>query len=102
MIYYINKFIKDSISFLLFCLIVVLFLFSDQVKNLSIFTKVPGSFLNVNTIFLSIILEAIPFYFIRSKTNYNGSTVPLIKIQKLSLIAAPKQPYVFDAGVKIE
>jgi len=36
------------------------------------------------------------------KTNYNGSTVPLIKIQQLSLISAPKQPYVFDAGVKIE
>src|SRR6476646_7626461 len=61
MVYYINKFIKGSISFLLFCLIMVLFLFSDQVKNLSIFSKVPGSFFNVNTIFLSIILEAIPF-----------------------------------------
>ena len=61
MVYYINKFIKGSIVFLLFCLIMVLFLFSDQVKNLSIFNSVPGSFLNVNTIFLSIILEAIPF-----------------------------------------
>jgi putative membrane protein len=36
------------------------------------------------------------------KTDYNGSTVPVIKIQQLSLISAPKQPYVFDAGVKIE
>jgi uncharacterized repeat protein (TIGR03943 family) len=36
------------------------------------------------------------------KTNYNGSTVPVLKIQQLSLIAAPAQPYVFDAGVQIE
>jgi uncharacterized repeat protein (TIGR03943 family) len=36
------------------------------------------------------------------KTNYNGSTVPVIKIQQLSFIAAPAQPYVFDAGVQIE
>ncbi|MCQ6280784.1 TIGR03943 family putative permease subunit [Bacillus sp. EB600] len=36
------------------------------------------------------------------KSNYNGSPAPLLKIQQLSLIAPPPQPYVFDAGVQIE
>src|SRR6476661_5496894 len=52
---------KNSLVFLLFCLFLLLFLFSEEVKNFSLFTTIPNSFLNVNTIFLSIILEAIPF-----------------------------------------
>ncbi|WP_416826190.1 permease [Ectobacillus polymachus] len=58
---HIQKFMKDSIGFLLFFLIISLFLFSEEVKNFSVFHKIPDSFLNVNSIFLSIILEAIPF-----------------------------------------
>lgn len=38
-----------------------LFLFAEEIKNISIFSRIPTSFFNVNTIFLSIILEAIPF-----------------------------------------
>jgi uncharacterized membrane protein YraQ (UPF0718 family) len=38
-----------------------LFLFAELIKNISLFNRIPNSFFNVNTIFLSIILEAIPF-----------------------------------------
>lgn len=58
---FINKLFKDSIVFLLFCLFLFLFLFANELKNISFFTRIPSMFFNVNTIFLSIILEAIPF-----------------------------------------
>ncbi|WHY88744.1 permease [Neobacillus novalis] len=56
-----TKFIKGSFSILLFSLFIFLFLFAELVNKLAIFDKFPGAFFNVNTIFLSIILEAIPF-----------------------------------------
>ncbi|WP_141432304.1 permease [Bacillus sp. 03113] len=52
---------KDCFIFLLFCLFLFLFLFSERVTNNSIISNVPPLFLNVHTIFLSILLEAIPF-----------------------------------------
>lgn len=60
-LFYLTKFIKGSLSILLFSLFVFLFLFAELVNKLAIFNKFPGAFFNVNTIFLSIILEAIPF-----------------------------------------
>ena len=36
------------------------------------------------------------------QTQYNGETIPVIKINQLSKITAPQQPYVFDVGIKIE
>ena len=36
------------------------------------------------------------------KTQFNGDTIPIIKIDHLLKIAPPQQPYVFDVGVKIE
>ncbi|MFC0027279.1 TIGR03943 family putative permease subunit [Neobacillus cucumis] len=36
------------------------------------------------------------------QTQYNGETIPVIKINQLSRITAPQQPYVFDVGIKIE
>ncbi|WP_026567127.1 TIGR03943 family putative permease subunit [Bacillus sp. UNC41MFS5] len=36
------------------------------------------------------------------QTQFNGETIPVIKINQLSKITAPQQPYVFDAGIKIE
>ncbi|MEH7120743.1 permease [Neobacillus vireti] len=57
----INRMVKDSLVFLLFCLFLFLFLFAEEFKDLSFFNRIPGMFFNVNTIFLSIILEAIPF-----------------------------------------
>ena len=36
------------------------------------------------------------------QTQFNGETIPVIKISQLSKITAPKQPYVFDVGVRIE
>ncbi|WP_256358265.1 TIGR03943 family protein [Bacillus sp. sid0103] len=36
------------------------------------------------------------------QTQYDGGTIPSIKIKQISKIATPKQPYVFDAGIQIE
>ncbi|MDR7240840.1 TIGR03943 family putative permease subunit [Neobacillus drentensis] len=36
------------------------------------------------------------------QTQYDGGTIPTINIKQISKIAAPKQPYVFDVGIKIE
>ncbi|MEH7336790.1 TIGR03943 family protein [Neobacillus drentensis] len=36
------------------------------------------------------------------QTQFNGETIPVIKISQLSKITAPQQPYVFDLGIKIE
>lgn len=36
------------------------------------------------------------------KTQYDGETIPIIKIKQILKIAVPKQPYVFDVGVKID
>ncbi|MBT2728531.1 TIGR03943 family protein [Bacillus sp. ISL-75] len=36
------------------------------------------------------------------QTQYEGGSIPIIKIKQISKIEAPKQPYVFDAGVLIE
>ncbi|MEH7334846.1 permease [Neobacillus drentensis] len=60
---FINKMVRDSLVLLLFCLFLLLFLFAEELANLSFFTRLPSTFFNVNTIFLSIILEAIPFIF---------------------------------------
>ncbi|MBT2725123.1 MULTISPECIES: permease [unclassified Bacillus (in: firmicutes)] len=58
---YLNKLLKDIFCILLFGLFMILFLFAEEIKNISFFNRIPSSFLNINTIFLSIILEAIPF-----------------------------------------
>ncbi|MCM3727904.1 TIGR03943 family protein [Neobacillus cucumis] len=36
------------------------------------------------------------------ETQYNGEDIPVIKIDQLSKITPPKQPYVFDVGIRIE
>ncbi|MFB5196913.1 TIGR03943 family protein [Neobacillus sp. KR4-4] len=36
------------------------------------------------------------------QTQFNGETIPVLKIDQLSKISAPQQPYVFDSGIKIE
>ena len=61
---YIKKFLGDWLIFIIFILFMSLFLFAEEIKNISIFNRIPNSFFNVNTIFLSIILEAIPFILI--------------------------------------
>ncbi|WP_256237074.1 permease [Bacillus sp. EB600] len=61
MIVALRRIIRDWTVFLLFSIFVLLFLFAEEIRTNSIFTKIPSSFFNVNTIFLSIILEAIPF-----------------------------------------
>jgi uncharacterized protein len=58
---YLNKLLKDIFCILLFGLFMILFLFAEEIKNISFFNRIPSSFFNINTIFLSIILEAIPF-----------------------------------------
>ncbi|WP_255286480.1 TIGR03943 family protein [Bacillus sp. AFS076308] len=36
------------------------------------------------------------------QTQFNGEDIPVLKIDQLSKITPPKQPYVFDVGIKIE
>ncbi|MEH7415108.1 TIGR03943 family protein [Neobacillus drentensis] len=36
------------------------------------------------------------------ETQYNGEDIPVLKVDQLLKITAPKQPYVFDVGIKIE
>lgn len=52
---------KDLLGIGLLLIFLLLFLFSDQVSDLAFIETVPNAWLNVNTIFLSIVLEAIPF-----------------------------------------
>ena len=61
---HIKKFLGGWLIFIIFILFMSLFLFAEEIKNISIFNRIPNSFFNVNTIFLSIILEAIPFILI--------------------------------------
>jgi uncharacterized protein len=56
-----TRMIRDWTIFLLFCVFVFLFLFAEEIRTNAIFNRIPSSFFNINTIFLSIILEAIPF-----------------------------------------
>jgi putative membrane protein len=37
-----------------------------------------------------------------AQTQYEGSTIPIIKIKQISKISAPQQPYVFDVGIQLE
>ncbi|MFE7065060.1 permease [Sutcliffiella sp. NPDC057660] len=53
-----NNLLKDIIGLLLIGFFLYLFFFMDM-KDFS--EKIPGSLLNVNTIFLSIVIEAVPF-----------------------------------------
>lgn len=53
-----NNLLKDTIGLLLIGFFLYLFFFMDM-KDFS--EKIPGSWLNVNTIFLSIVIEAVPF-----------------------------------------
>jgi uncharacterized membrane protein YraQ (UPF0718 family) len=54
---------KESIAILLFLLFIFLFLFSPQLKEL-LPSQLPDNLFNLNSIFLSIILEATPFILI--------------------------------------
>ncbi|MFP5111873.1 permease [Bacillaceae bacterium C204] len=58
---YLMKLLKDVICILLFGFFMLLFLFAEEMKDISFFNRIPSTFFNINTIFLSIILEAIPF-----------------------------------------
>jgi len=59
-----NKILKDSFVLLLLFLFLSLFFFAEQIKNIAFFNRIPSAFTNINTIFLSIVLEAIPFILI--------------------------------------
>lgn len=52
---------KITIVNLIFLLLIYLFFSSDQINNLGIIHLIPNDLFNVNTIFLSIMIEAIPF-----------------------------------------
>ncbi|UTR14551.1 permease [Salipaludibacillus sp. LMS25] len=52
---------KDLLGLALLLLFLILFLFSDRVSTSDYAEALPSAWINVNTIFLSIVLEAIPF-----------------------------------------
>jgi len=52
---------KDLLGLALLLLFLILFIFSEQVSNSEQLENLPNAMLNVNTIFLSIVIEAIPF-----------------------------------------
>ncbi|WP_416149628.1 permease [Salipaludibacillus sp. HK11] len=52
---------KDLLGLGLLFLFLILFLFSEQVSNSEQIESIPNALINVNTIFLSIVIEAIPF-----------------------------------------
>ncbi|MFA9556053.1 permease [Evansella sp. AB-rgal1] len=52
---------KDLLGFGLLLLFLILFLVSDRLNDNETLNNLPGDWINVNTIFLSIVLEAIPF-----------------------------------------
>ncbi|MBU9724047.1 MULTISPECIES: permease [Bacillaceae] len=56
-----NNFFKDLIGLLLLFFFLILFLMSDTLNNNEMLNDIPRAWINVNTIFLSIVIEAIPF-----------------------------------------
>lgn len=52
---------KDLLGLALLLLFLILFIFSDQVSTTEQIDSLPNAMINVNTIFLSIVIEAIPF-----------------------------------------
>ncbi|MGC4376567.1 permease [Fictibacillus sp. Mic-4] len=52
---------KDVIGICLFLMFLVSFLFTEQIKQDPLMAKLPKMFVQFNTIFLSIIIETIPF-----------------------------------------
>ncbi|GGB39807.1 permease [Fictibacillus barbaricus] len=52
---------KEIIGLLLLAIFIISFLFMEDIKNDSVFEDLPSSFMHVNTVFLSILIEAVPF-----------------------------------------
>ncbi|PYZ94423.1 hypothetical protein CR194_02510 [Salipaludibacillus keqinensis] len=52
---------KDLLGLGLLFLFLILFLFSEQISTSNQIEAIPNAWMNVNTIFLSIVIEAIPF-----------------------------------------
>ncbi|MGD6960703.1 permease [Fictibacillus phosphorivorans] len=52
---------KEMIGLLLLAIFIISFLFMEEIKNDSVFDNLPSSIMHVNTVFLSILIEAVPF-----------------------------------------
>lgn len=52
---------KEIIGLLLLTIFIISFLFMEDIKSDSVFEDLPSSFMHVNTVFLSILIEAVPF-----------------------------------------
>lgn len=52
---------KDLLGIALLILFLLLFFNTEKIKGSNLFANIPDSFVNVNTIFFSIIIEAFPF-----------------------------------------
>jgi len=55
---------KITIVHLIFLLLIYLFFSADHINNLGAISLIPNELFNVNTIFLSIMIEAVPFILI--------------------------------------
>jgi uncharacterized protein len=52
---------KEIVGLLLLAIFIISFLFMEEIKNDSVFENLPNSIMHVNTVFLSILIEAVPF-----------------------------------------
>ncbi|MBU9714749.1 permease [Evansella tamaricis] len=52
---------KDLLGLVLLFIFLILFLMSDRLNDSEMISNLPNAWVNVNTIFLSIVIEAIPF-----------------------------------------
>lgn len=81
---------KEIIGLLLLAIFIISFLFMEDIKSDSVFEDLPSSFMHVNTVFLSILIEAVPFILLGVFVSALIQTfVTEQHIQKL----IPKNPY---------
>jgi uncharacterized protein len=82
---------KEMIGFLLLAIFIIAFLFMEEIKSDSVFENLPSSIMHVNTVFLSILIEAVPFILLGVFVSALIQTfVTEQHIQKL----VPKNPYI--------
>ncbi|MGR5959838.1 hypothetical protein ACT7DM_12660 [Bacillus cereus] len=70
-----NRVSKELVGIALIAMFLFLLFFVDFTSLANLHKNMPQEWLNVNTLFLSIIFEAIPFYFIRGNCFFMYSSV---------------------------
>ena len=70
---------------------IMLFLFSEKIKNAPFFNSIPEIIFNFNTIFLSIILETLPFILIGV---FASAVIQSFSPEKLMRRMLPKNAFI--------